>query len=183
MLAKKHRRIVTRLLKEGITSGKEIRLKVITNSMQPLINPGEKVVAKRGPAEEFQCGNIILFEKGGILCIHRLLAKKRGGTLYITKGDKGNFWDEPLSVEQILGKVVTIEKGSRIMDLEKRSWRIINWLLALFSLIEGAIFGTGYQMKRVLWGKKRNPFTPLIKRLLRLPSILFSKAIARFFLI
>lgn len=153
MLNPSAKEAITHLLREEITSGKEVSLKVAQGSMQPLINPGDRVVVKDCRAENLIPGDIILYEKEGTLYTHRFLYRRELSLL--TKGDNALFLDTPFPKEQLLGKVITIKKKSRTIDLRKRSWRIINSVLAILSLIEGLVLGIARKLKRGLFGHEK----------------------------
>ena len=153
MLNPTTKEVVAHLLREEIASGEEVSLKVSQGSMRPLINPGDRVVVKGCRAEDLVLGDIILYEKEGTFYTHRFLYRR--GLSLLTKGDNALFLDASFSKEQLLGKVITIKKKSRTIDLRKRFWRIINSVLAIFSLMEGLIFGVARQIKRGLFGHKK----------------------------
>lgn len=85
---------------------------VVSGSMEPAVSVGDMVIIQTGA--EYQTGDIITYYDGGAYVTHRLLA--RNGADYITKGDANNTQDEPVSGEQILGKVVlTIPKAGNVI--------------------------------------------------------------------
>ena len=69
-------------------------------------------------------------------------SKIRGGFI-ITKGDSVFWQDSPVRREDILGKVIIIERGNRRIDLEKGIWKLINLIWArihpLFLLFRAVI--------------------------------------------
>ncbi len=153
MLNSTTKEAVAHLLREEITSGKEVSLKVAQESMRPLINPGDRVVVEGCRAENLIPGDIILYEKEGTLYTHRFLYRRE--LFLLTKGDNALFLDTPFPKEQLLGKIITIKKKSRTINLRKRSWRIINSVLAILFLTEGLMFGIARRLKRGLFGHKK----------------------------
>jgi hypothetical protein len=78
-------------------------------SMVPFFVEGDVLTVDCSHGAKIESGDVIVFERAGIICAHRLLAKKqRGGrSWFVEKGDnqmtRGTF-----SAEQILGRVVLV---------------------------------------------------------------------------
>ena len=82
-----------------------------TNSMDPLFDVGANTVRIPVPAETLQVGDIISYQYGEDIIIHRIvhIDNDESGLYFILKGDN-NPTSDPGKVrpEQILGKVVAI---------------------------------------------------------------------------
>lgn len=78
---------------------------VATGSMADTIEIGDVVVVEI--TKEIQEDDIIVYQDGDNFITHRLLEIKDNGEL-ITKGDANNTEDDPISNEQVLGKVIKI---------------------------------------------------------------------------
>lgn len=99
------------LLAEGTT----IRVKTDGYSMYPFIKPGAIILIEPLKEESVpQPGEIIAWKRESGFVVHRLVRiVKRGNEVrYITRGDSCSLEDQPVSKEQIAGKVVRIETGS-----------------------------------------------------------------------
>ncbi len=98
--------VSTDLLEDGF----DIRISTLGLSMYPLIRTGDKITI--GPGKNFEIGDIVLFNRDDQLVCHRLVKayEKSGIKYYQTRGDSFFGLDEPVTVEQILGKVVRIER-------------------------------------------------------------------------
>ena len=182
MQDEKYNETLHHLLRERMASGDRAHLRVTTRSMCPVIAPGDVIAIHGCAPEELRRGDILLYENKQAFCTHRLLYKYlKGGELFlVTKGDGTAITDIPFTKKQLLGKVAAIKKGERTTNLEKIPWRIINWLLGTFSLMERRVFVIGRRIKRKILGERRTPFTPVIKRLLKIPLLLFSIAATKF---
>ena len=75
---------------------------VQTGSMEPAIQTGDCVIVKM--ANEFNTNDIVTFEQNGEFITHRIIEAYKG--TYVTKGDANNAKDDPISREQIVGKVI-----------------------------------------------------------------------------
>jgi signal peptidase I len=109
-------------------------------SMYPLIKEREDIlhIVK---TDEFKKGDILLYKSNvDHYVLHRLLKIKKDK--YILAGDYNYFKDQPITKEQILGKLITIKKkDGRIIDLSKdkkaRKWWYTNffYIKAFFQMI------------------------------------------------
>lgn len=147
-------KLIGELVGEGVAGGGRIRLEVATDSMRPLINPKDKIVVRGGGIDDLTRGDILLFLRDGNLLAHRLLFKQKGGDEIglVTKADNAFIADEPISCRQLLGRIITIEKGSRTINLEARRWKILNRLLGELSLLEWSAFKVARWLKRIILG-------------------------------
>lgn len=100
---------------EGITekvlqSGLSVRIRSRGASMFPTLSTGDRVIVS--DACPMLRGDIIVFRKDALLICHRLVRISRhGGVLYYeTRGDAVFGTDEPILPEQVIGKVVSIER-------------------------------------------------------------------------
>ena len=96
---------------------------IISGSMEPNINIGDLVVAKKIKGE-LQVGDIISYRKGHSVITHRISQKtedENGEKIYKTKGDNNNTEDsEEIRKEDIEGKVIkVIPKIGNIMIILK----------------------------------------------------------------
>lgn len=122
------------LIEEKIDLGETVILEIATDSMMPLIRPTDKVTIKGCSAGDIRRGDIILFNRNNQLYIHRLLIKKQD--VFITKGDKVLTLDQPVKLNHFMGRVIKIERHSKILDLEKQPWVIINKFLYYLSKLQ-----------------------------------------------
>ena len=96
---------------------------IISGSMEPNINIGDLVVAKKIKGE-LQVGDVISYRKGHSVITHRISQKtedENGEKIYKTKGDNNNTEDsEEIRKEDIEGKVIkVIPKIGNIMIILK----------------------------------------------------------------
>lgn len=106
-------------------SKQDIDFDVSGNSMLPFIKNNSRI--KLAPAYDYSLGDIIAFESGGKLIIHRIVALSPE---IITKGDFNLKFDAPVSRGMILGK--KIEKSSIS--------KAINFSIAAISALIGIVY-------------------------------------------
>ena len=109
-------------------------------SMYPLIKEREDIlhIVK---TDEFKKGDILLYKSNvDHYVLHRLLKIKKDQ--YILAGDYNYFKDQPITKEQILGKLITIKKkDGTLIDLSKdkkfRKWWYTNFfhVKAFFQMV------------------------------------------------
>ncbi len=109
-------------------------VKPVGDSMLPLIKDGDKVFIKRSQPTEMKVGDVIAFETPQSITIHRIIGKKIRNSLplLIEKGDN-NLHSSPVIEGDIIGKVFAIERSGRIIRLDTKLWRFIDYMIAVLS--------------------------------------------------
>jgi hypothetical protein len=95
----------TQLLRDFCQEG-TLTVRVCDECMSPAIFDGERVIVTY--RRIYWPGDILVFRYGDAgLRIHRLIAYRiKGRSLQpITRGDKSEFFDAPIHLEQVIGKV------------------------------------------------------------------------------
>ncbi len=102
-----------------LAEGKTLKVKAEGYSMYPSIKPGsiiyiEPVESNNEPAS----GDIIAWKKDSGFVVHRLIRviKERDRNLFVTRGDSCITEDEPVTFEQLAGRVVKVEtQGGKVI--------------------------------------------------------------------
>jgi signal peptidase I len=96
----------------------EVRLRVFGTSMVPAILPGDLVSIHRASLQDISLGEVVMFLREGRLFVHRVVGRKVAANandsdapFLITRGDRLPHEDPPVSAPELLGRVVTIERG------------------------------------------------------------------------
>ncbi len=129
------RQLFIDLLREGYV----IRSWAVGESMAPCIKKGDLLVVKPIALEGAGIGEIVAFRKEeshSVLTTHRVVARgeDRGQGYLITQGDSNVYRDFPLSPQDVLGKVVGIERKGQVISLETPFYRLRGYLRARLSL-------------------------------------------------
>lgn len=75
---------------------------VLSGSMEPELSVGDLlIIAER---ETYEVGDVVVYQDGRTAVTHRIISISEGEV--ITRGDANNTDDNPISLEQIKGKVV-----------------------------------------------------------------------------
>lgn len=88
-----------------------LRLRVLGSSMLPAIRPGDLIRVRRCHAQEAAAGEVVLFLRDGRLFAHRVVG--RAGRALVTRGDAVEACDPPVLPHELLGKVVSTQRGGR----------------------------------------------------------------------
>jgi signal peptidase I len=145
--------LTTTLFTELLHSVGHARIEVLGSSMLPVIQPGDIL---RVEAVTCHPGDVIVFNRDGVLCAHRLLAIVDG--MAIARGDANRRLDAPFPTEQILGRVIDFQRGKTIVrDLSAKP--MASFFVRNSSLIRRVFLRLlSMQRKRMLAGSmKLNP--------------------------
>jgi signal peptidase I len=105
---------------ELLGRGKRVRFRAPGRSMYPTIRENEAITVEPVKPQDAKVGDIILYRSDDSVVAHRVIRieKRRGNTLrFILREDTWGTLDAPVEAEQILGKVVSIERAGRNTDL------------------------------------------------------------------
>jgi signal peptidase I len=100
----------------------QIRLRVVGTSMVPSILPGDLISVQRAVAAEISSGESVLYVRDGRMVVHRVVGRTgsheqpfaaQGESFLITRGDRLRRSDPPVSSSELLGKVISIQRGGR----------------------------------------------------------------------
>jgi len=117
------------IIKNQLENGSEIWLRINGKSMFPFIDNEERVLVKKKDINYWKIGDIGLYKKNDILLTHRIIAKRWDQLLL--KGDQNLIPDQWVNEKDIWGKIISIDKGNRIWNLNSDQWCWINSLIGL----------------------------------------------------
>jgi len=100
------------MTEELLAEGMDVRISTSGQSMFPLIKTGERIIisAKR----TYAIGDIVVYKRGNAMVCHRIVKIFESCSVryYQTRGDSFLRLDEPMTVDEILGKVTRIERDN-----------------------------------------------------------------------
>ncbi|MBA7545918.1 hypothetical protein ES705_38300 [subsurface metagenome] len=110
--------------------------------MHPAIREGETITVAPVTPLDIKRGDILLYLAGKKVIAHRVVSiekkksdssnqsstqsSKLGSHLFILRGDASVICDDPVEAHQILGKVVSVERHGRNIDLYSRKARMLH---------------------------------------------------------
>lgn len=80
--------------------------------MEPSIQKGEKLLVEKADTQDMRVGDVVVFKRGQLLYAHRVFGriKIRDMFFFITRGDRAENFDCPVSSKIVLGRVVDESK-------------------------------------------------------------------------
>lgn len=120
-----------------LQSGQGVRFQAPGRSMKPTISEEETITVEPVSPLEVREGDIILYDNHTGLIAHRVVHIQRKNTSqlpdsFILRGDASVTDDKPVGAGQILGKVISVERNGRTIDLYSRRVKAMR-LIRLFS--------------------------------------------------
>jgi hypothetical protein len=110
--------------------------RAIGMSMFPYICDKEMLVVRKVSSEEINCGDVLLFSvRGASTKIAHFVGKKyidNGKVFFQTKGSRGTALEEPVSFDQVAGKVMALKRGTVVFNLDSSGRRSISYRLSCF---------------------------------------------------
>ena len=102
------------MAEEVVRAFGKVRLRVFGTSMVPSILPGDLISIQRADLCEILQGGIVLFSQNGRLFVHRVVSRSSslGTPCLITRGDRLCHNDPPVFFSELLGRVVSVERGN-----------------------------------------------------------------------
>jgi signal peptidase I len=135
------RELLDALLELSQQAGRRIWWTFVGTSMSPYIKAGDMVLFQH-TLKPTRLGDVVVFRRAGGLIAHRVVLIKKHGNkgVYRTKGDNSFSFDAPITQSAILGSVVSIQKNSRPISLERSHIKFLNLLLAFCSYSIGILY-------------------------------------------
>ena len=137
---------------ELLRQRKNVRFQAPGRSMHPAIKEGETITVAPIAPFDIKRGDILLYIVGRKVIAHRVvrIKRKKGDSmiqsstlnpqhLFILRGDASATCDFPVEAQQVLGKVVSVEKGGRSIDLYSRKARMLRIARACTSRLKKLI--------------------------------------------
>lgn len=116
--------------------------------MRPTFEDASRVWIEEGGQARF--GDILVYRDGSFLVVHRVvsLLPRR---VFRTKGDGIPHLDRELAtIELVLGRVVTIERGNERYRTDGPGGRFYGRLVASLSALEGFLYRFAWRLDRML---------------------------------
>jgi signal peptidase I len=112
-------------------------LRVITNSMEPLIKPGEMILIEKIQPQHVSFGDIIIFQVHDVFVAHRVIRKYLidSRLFFLQKGDKGGHAME-IPEDWVIGRVIAIEKVNGLsIKLDGGLGRYVGYIFGIISYL------------------------------------------------
>jgi signal peptidase I len=138
-----------------LSRGRRVRFRAEGDSMHPTIRGGEAIIVEPVSPPDLENGDIALHHSRRGVTAHRVVRIESRGeqaSVFLTRGDASDICDEPVDASKILGKVVSVERNGRTIDLNSLKARMVYALLCRAYRLRRTI---RYQLSAVLRGIKK----------------------------
>ena len=110
-------------------------------SMFPTLRAGDVGTVTKCSVDDIRIGDIVVFREDNKLIAHRLVKIKQnnGNTLYITKGDKNSYYDQPFTKDQFAGKLENIQRGKKTLTEKSPIMNYRKFMALRFTKIDSKI--------------------------------------------
>ena len=114
-------------IEDLLRHGHTVRFQADGWSMHPTIRSGEIIVIEPLGPTHVRAGDILLYRRTRAAIAHRVLCmvlSTAGRPTLILRGDAADCVDSPVDVEQVLGRVVAVERRGRVLRFGRlsRTW-------------------------------------------------------------
>jgi signal peptidase I len=108
-----------RLLAESVRIWGGIQLPSVGTSMVPSIQPGDVLSIQLVDPKEVSLGDVVVYEREGVLIVHRVVGifAAPSEPYLVTRGDRSLRDDAPIRTGELLGRVVSIERKNRRVNV------------------------------------------------------------------
>lgn len=132
-------------------SGQNLRMKMVSGSMRPLIREGNELLVELNP-KIIRLGDVLVYYRDNLFIAHRLIKSynAEGKRFLVLKGDKICNSDLPLPREKIVGRVIHVKYFLGQANYNSVKWRMINILISMLSRL---INKNSNFLRRLKYGK------------------------------
>jgi signal peptidase len=126
-----------------LSFGLGVRFRAPGTSMHPTIRHGDLITVEPVAPCNLKRGDIILYRLQNDFIAHRLvnIEERNGcGLTFFLRGDASTTCDAPVKPEQVLGKVVCLERGHRRIDPYSRRVRLWSMLYLGLARLKRGVF-------------------------------------------
>jgi len=105
--------------RELLNDNYTVRLKTKGYSMYPMLKPNDIIYIEKPPFQELKPSSIVVFKREDRWVAHRLFFSihKNGQLILKTKGDSCINFDEDVTEDKYIGRVVFRKRGNQIKSL------------------------------------------------------------------
>jgi signal peptidase I len=116
---------------EVLARGGALRFEAHGGSMAPFIRAGDLLTVEPAAADGLRVGDVALYRRAGNdLVVHRVIARRfEDGQIWLTlRGDAAPGAAEQVAGAQASGRVVRLQRGARVIRLDRKIDRLLAWL-------------------------------------------------------
>jgi len=136
MLGCKTQSILGEMWQEACEKGRNLRFKIVSGGMSPVIEVGNIVRVSRAKPSRIRIGDVVTFRDGQSVVVHRLIGKiSSNAQLTVRHRGDASASSGTIAAQNLIGRVTVIEKEGHKIRLDSRrqimSNIILGWRLRL----------------------------------------------------
>jgi signal peptidase I len=130
------------VVQDTLTRGISVRFRADGTSMRPTIRHGEAITAAPVAPADIVCGDVLLFRSSGRLLAHRVVSVIEHGGVRALKirGDAKLGCDALVETTDVIGRVISVDRGDRVIPLQGRIARLQHRMRAAVSLVRQLVW-------------------------------------------
>ena len=109
--------------------GYSVRFRARGESMHPTIRAGEAITVMPVAPSDLRIADVVLCRTETSVLAHRVVGRLKGvgaRAVFLVRGDACSDCDEPVAEDQILGRVVSVERSGRSIALMGRGAKLFH---------------------------------------------------------
>lgn len=114
-----------------------LRMLATGSSMLPSIWPGDVLIIQKREIQQIATGETAVFFPNGRMTVHRVVSHH--GSFLVTQGDSVPQPDPPVTAENLLGVVVSIERDGKVFAPALRPGLLARWTAAVLRRSDFAV--------------------------------------------
>ena len=125
--------VLLELSRDILEKGKSVRFQAKGWSMRPFIRDGDFIVVSPIENSSIKTGDVVFYlTTENKVIVHRVIRKykKKGRMTVLIKGDASFSSPEKVEIQNVLGKVVAVERNGRKKRLDTKFYQIKGLLFA-----------------------------------------------------
>ncbi len=142
--------LLLKLSRDILEKGKSIRFQAKGWSMRPFIRDGDFIVVSPVKSSSIRKGDVVFYPNAeNKIIVHRIIRKykQKGRMTVLIKGDASFSSPEKMDIQNVLGKVIAIERNGRKKRLDTKLYQIIGLFFAVISPFSRWIYSIGSVVK------------------------------------
>jgi hypothetical protein len=103
---------------EALRASGRVRLAARGYSMLPSLWPGDVLTIHASTLAQLVPADLVLYQREGSFFVHRVVRQTQidGQVRLITRGDSMPHRDQPVSAQEVLGKVTAVERDGQLLE-------------------------------------------------------------------
>ena len=130
------------VLVDVLSIGHRVCFRASGRSMNPTIREGERITVEPVASSDVRVGDIVLYRTHRAVLAHRVMtieSRDSAGHIFVLRGDASSTCDESAESGQILGRVVSVEREGRCVDLSSRRAKMAHKLRVCASRLKQCV--------------------------------------------